>query len=68
MSELEVRQHIIQALDKMPPIQQVKLLEFIKSMLSFQKKAEPKAILQFAGIFDEQDAKDFENALKDCKN
>lgn len=67
MSSLEVRQDILKALDRMPLIQQIKLLEFINSMLAFQEKREPKAILKFAGIFDKQDVEDFQNALKDCE-
>ncbi|MEM6805861.1 MAG: hypothetical protein AAF696_30975 [Bacteroidota bacterium] len=65
MSSLEIRQHILEAFDQMPLMQQLKLLEIVKSMLARQEKREPKSILKFAGIFDEQDRKDFELALKD---
>lgn len=67
MTQLDIRQHVIQALEKLPMIQQLKLLEFINSMLAFQQTAHPKAILQFAGIFDEQDSTDFLSALEDCE-
>ena len=65
MSSLEIKQHILEAFDQMPLVQQLKLLEIVKSMLAGQEKREPKSILKFAGIFDEQDSKDFELALKD---
>lgn len=65
MSSIEIRQHILEALDQMPLIQQVKLLKYVKSMLAKQQKNQPKSILKFAGIFNEQDSQDFELALKD---
>lgn len=67
MSSLEIKQNILKALDRMSLIQQVKLLEFINSFLALPEKKEPKTILKFAGIFDEQDVKDFHEALKDCE-
>lgn len=65
MSSIEIRQHILEALEKMPLIQQVKLLEYVKSILAKQQKSQPKSILKFAGIFNEQDRTDFKLALKD---
>ena len=65
MSSLEIRQNLLEAFDQMPLVQQLKLLEIVKSMLTKQQKREPKSILKFAGIFDDQDRKDFELALKD---
>ena len=65
MSSLEIRQYILDALDQLPLIQQVKLMDFVKSLLTKTKKHKPNSILKFAGVFTEQDAKDFEFALKD---
>ncbi len=69
MSELEIRQSIIQLLSRMSLAQQYKLLEFINAMLVVQRaeKAKAKGILQFAGIFDASDTKAFEGSLKDCE-
>lgn len=66
MSSVEIKQNILKALDRMSLIQQVKLLEFINSFLALPEKKESNTVLQFAGIFDEQDAKDFHEAMKDC--
>lgn len=65
MSSTEIRQHILEALDQMPLILQVKLLEYVKSIFPKPQNREPKSILKFAGIFNEQDSKDFELVLKD---
>lgn len=47
--------------------QQYKLLEFINAMLAGQRVEKPKGILQFAGIFDASDTREFEASLKDCE-
>ena len=67
MGELEIRQSIIQALGRMSLAQQYKLLEFINAMLAVQRVEKPKGILQFAGIFDASDTREFEASLKDCE-
>lgn len=67
MGELEIQQSIIQALNRMSLAQQYKLLEFINAMLAVQRVKKPKGILQFAGIFDASDTKEFEASLKDCE-
>lgn len=67
MGELEIQQSIIQALSRMSLAQQYKLLEFINAMLVAPRVEKPKGILQFAGIFDASDTKEFEASLKDCE-
>lgn len=67
MSELEIKQHITQAIKQMSLVQQKKLLAFIQSMLGIRKPSQPNGILQFAGIFDAQDSREFKAALKDCE-
>ncbi len=66
MGELEIQRSIVKALDKMSRVQQLKLLEFIQSMLAVSQGKKPTGLLQFAGIFDARDTQDFEYALKDC--
>ena len=67
MSELEIQQSILKALSKMSVVQQQKLLEFINSMMGLKKNEPQKRILKFAGIFDPNDTKEFESAIKDCE-
>ena len=67
MGELEIQQSIIQALSRMSLAQQYKLLGFINAMLVAPRVEKPKGILQFAGIFDASDTKEFEASLKDCE-
>ncbi|NUQ23256.1 MAG: hypothetical protein HUU34_04840 [Saprospiraceae bacterium] len=57
MSELEIQQFIIKALNRMSSVQQVKLLEFIDAMLAISKAEKPRDILQFAGVFDAEDVR-----------
>lgn len=67
MGEIEIQQSIIKALSKMSLAQQYKLLEFINSMLTAQRLERSKGILQFAGVFDASDTREFEASLKDCE-
>jgi hypothetical protein len=46
--------------------QKHKLMEFINAMLTVQRVEKPKAILQFAGVFDASDTQKFNDSLKDC--
>lgn len=67
MSEFEIRQSIRQAIDDMTLAQQMKLLEFINAMLAKPKQKQGAGILQFAGIFDKKDTREFQSALEDCR-
>jgi len=67
MGELEIQQSIIKALGRMSIVQQLKLLEFINSMMVMPQKKKPKGILRFAGSFDATDTQEFESSLKDCE-
>lgn len=67
MSEFEIQQSIIKALKRMSLVQQIKLLEFVNSMLSASVTKKPKGILNFSGIFDDTTAQEFEASLKDCE-
>jgi hypothetical protein len=66
MSELEIQQSIIKVLGRMSLVQQIKLLEFINSMLAASAEKKPKGILKFSGVLDAHDAQEFEAALLDC--
>ncbi len=67
MGKLEIQKSIIKALSEMSLVQQMKLLEFINSMLGISSGRKPKGILQFAGAFDATDTKEFEAFLKDTR-
>ncbi|TVR83633.1 MAG: hypothetical protein EA409_02525 [Saprospirales bacterium] len=67
MSETEIQQSIINALNRMTLVQKVSLLEFVNSMLSESGSEKPKGLLKFSGVFDDVTAREFEASLKDCE-
>ncbi|NUQ24852.1 MAG: hypothetical protein HUU34_12945 [Saprospiraceae bacterium] len=67
MSELEIQQSIIKAMNRMSLVQQIKLLEFVNSMLAAPVSKKPKGILKFSGVFDDTTAREFADSLKDCE-
>jgi hypothetical protein len=67
MSELEVKQSIIKAINRMSLIQQIRLLEFVNVMLDTPVSEKSKGILKFSGVLDNATAREFEAALKDCE-
>ncbi len=67
MSELEIQQSIIKAMSRMSPVQQIKLLEFVNSMLSEPVTTKAKGILKYSGVFDDATVREFEAAMKDCE-
>ncbi len=67
MSELEIQQSIINAMSRMSLVQQIKLLEFINSMLSTPVAKKHKGILKYSGVFDDATTQEFEASLKDCE-
>ena len=66
MSEIEIQQSIIRAMNNMTIVQKIKLLETAASLLSNPISSKPSGILKFAGIFDRDTAKEFHDALKEC--
>jgi hypothetical protein len=67
MSELEIQQSIIKAMSRMSLVQQIKLLEFVNSMLTAPVAKKPKGILKYSGVFDNATAQEFEASMKDCE-
>lgn len=47
--------------------QQIRLLEFVNSMLVTPISGKSKGILKFSGVFDNDTAREFEASLKDCE-
>ncbi|MGB4847017.1 MAG: hypothetical protein WBP41_03815 [Saprospiraceae bacterium] len=67
MSELEIQQSIIQALNRLSMVQKLKLLESIKSMLAVTTIEKHKGLLQFSNVFDSADTHEFKLSLKDTE-
>lgn len=66
--ELNIQNHIIKAIQQLSVVQQKKLLDFINAMLGKSpKSSNKKAILEFAGSFDEQSIQEMNEALEDCE-
>ncbi|MEZ4824931.1 MAG: hypothetical protein R3C61_01355 [Bacteroidia bacterium] len=65
MGERDIQQSILKAVSRLSFVQQLKLLEFINSMLSVSRGDRSKGILQFSGIFDANDTKEFQSSLSD---
>ncbi len=65
MREIDVHKSILKALEKMSLSQQRKLLDVIRSML-LSSRSEKHGIMQFMGVFDQEDSEEFTIALKDC--
>ncbi|MDX2249388.1 MAG: hypothetical protein SF052_21575 [Bacteroidia bacterium] len=65
MGEPDIQKSILKALGRMSLVQQLNLLEFINSMLAISWGDRSKGILQFAGLFDPADSREFESSLKD---
>lgn len=67
MSESDIKQNILLALEQMSLFQKLHLLKLIHAMLPTSSLKESHGILQFAGIFDNQDSRDFYTSLDDCE-
>jgi len=65
MPEIEIQESIVNALRKMSLVQQYKLLDFINAMQLTSSSNQFRGILKFAGIFDSNDTREFEQALLD---
>ena len=67
MSNIELQDSIIRSIRQLTLIQQLKLLDFINSMLKIKQEGEPKGLLKFAGAFEKEDLQEMEKALEDCE-
>jgi hypothetical protein len=66
MNEIGIQHKIIAAIQELNELQQLKLLEFIEVM-NFKKKKARSPILEFAGMFSNEDAEEMEKAILDCE-
>ncbi len=67
MTRLEIQNSIIQAIQQLTEAQQLKLLEFIHSMLGKKKPQAANALVQFAGYFSKEDLAQMSAAIEDCE-
>jgi len=67
MSNIELQGSIIQLVQQLTAIQQLKLLEIINAMLGPRQEGSPKGLLKFVGLFEKDDLEEMELALKDCE-
>jgi len=67
MSNIEIQDSIVRSIAQLSLPQQVKLLDFIKSMLVIRQEGKTEGLLRFAGAFDKEALKEMEKALEDCE-
>ena len=67
MSNIELQESIIRSIQQLTFIQQLKLLDFINSMLKIKREGEPKGLLKFVGVFEKEDIQEMEKAIEDCE-
>jgi hypothetical protein len=67
MSNIELQESIIRSIQQMTLVQQLRLLDFINSMLKIKREGEPKGLLKFVGAFEKEDLQEMEQALEDCE-
>ena len=67
MSDIELKESITQAIQRLTYAQQLKLLEFINAMIQRIPEKEPSKLLKFAGLFEKETLAEIEHAIKDCE-
>lgn len=67
MSNIELQESIIRSIRQLTLIQQLRLLDFINSMLKIKREGEPEGLLKFVGAFEKEDLQEMEQALEDCE-
>lgn len=67
MSNSELQESIIRSIQQLTLVQQLRLLDFINSMLRIKREGEPKGLLKFVGTFEKEDLQEMEQALEDCE-
>lgn len=67
MSNIELQESIIRSIRQLTLIQQLRLLDFINSMLRIKQEGEPEGLLKFVGAFEKEDLQEMEQALEDCE-
>ena len=67
MSNIELQESIIRSIQQLTLIQQLRLLDFINSMIKIRREGEPEGLLKFVGAFEKEDLQEMEQALEDCE-
>lgn len=67
MSDIELKESILQAVQRLTHEQQLKLLEFINVMVQRTPEKEPRGLLKFAGLFEEESLREIEETIADCE-
>lgn len=67
MSDIELKESIVQAVQRLTHEQQLKLLEFINAMVQRVPAKEPQGLLKFAGLFEKESLQEMEDAIADCE-
>lgn len=66
MTHIEITKSITRSIGRLSLPQQLKLLDFIKSLISRESEPKIAGILQFAGAFEKRDLSEMESAIEDC--
>lgn len=66
MTNAEVQNSIIRSINQLSLAQQLRLLDFIKSLIVKKQEVRPEGVLKFAGAFEKEDLQEIEKALEDC--
>ena len=65
---MEIQDSILSAIKRLTLVQQVKLLDFINSLIEgSQESSNKNSLLKFVGVFDKEDLKEMEDAIEDCE-
>lgn len=67
MTRTEIQNSIILAIHQMSEVQQLKLLEFIQSIITKPQPEPTNPFLQFAGYFPSETLNKMSLAIKDCE-
>lgn len=66
MTNIEIQESITRSVGRLSLPQQLKLLDFIKSLIGRNNGPKASGLLKFAGTFGSQDLKEMESAIEDC--
>ena len=67
MSNIELQESIIRSIQQLTLVQQLRLLDFINSLLTIKREGESKGLLKFVGAFEKEDLREMEKAIEDCE-
>ncbi len=67
MSDIELKESITQAIQRLTYDQQLKLLEFINAMVQKASEKKPSKLLKFAGLFEKDSLQEIKDSMADCE-